>query len=67
MSYLFKNKYRIITDYWLGFTVQIKRWWLPFWYQTDVCNTHSSLKEAEKYIARHRQYGSGKVVKEYEK
>ena len=60
-----KNKYRII---FVGFPVahyevQIKRWWLPFWYQVDFVNIHFGVEEAEQYIERHKEHGSGKVVK----
>ena len=34
-----KNKYRIVSDNFQGFEVQIKRWWFPFWFQ---CWNHAT-------------------------
>lgn len=51
-----KNRYRIVTDSYLGFEVQIKRWWFPFWVQCGGftgCNTHMSIEAAEAYARRH--------------
>lgn len=42
------TEYRIVRDNWLGFEVQSRRWWWPFWSQ-GVTNTHSSIEEAERY------------------
>ena len=57
---LFKNKYRIVTDNYAGYEVQIKRWWFPFYVQLDMCNTFSTIEKAEKYARLHSQL----VVKE---
>lgn len=54
---MFKTKYRIVTDNYLGFEVQHKYWFWPFWIQTNFCNTHTSVKEAEEWIhAYNRNY-----------
>ena len=56
--------YRIVTDKYLGFEVQSRRWWSPFWNQVDGCNTHWSIEIAEEFL---RQYLTrrkpGKFVK----
>lgn len=51
-------KYRIVTDEYLGFEVQVRRWWWPFWVGAGI-NTHASVEGAERY-ARGR---AGLVVK----
>ena len=43
-------KHRIVTDSYLGYEVQIKVWWWPFWVQRDITNTHRTLDKAKKYI-----------------
>ncbi len=49
-----KNCYRIVSDDFRGFEVQIKRWWFPFWVQKHhypySVNTFGSLDEAKKWI-----------------
>jgi hypothetical protein len=50
-----RPEYRIVTDNWCGFEVQIRRWWWPFWTQADFSNTHSSMEAAELWAARHAQ------------
>lgn len=66
-----KNRYRIVTDKYLGYEAQIRRWWFPFWTQLHdergVCtNTHRSVASAEALIALHKAGGGSKqqVVKE---
>ncbi len=52
-----KKYYRIVEDDWLGYEVQRWRWWFPFWVQccgpNGICNTHSSLEEAERFVKCH--------------
>lgn len=51
---VFKRKYRIVTDNYLGYEVQMKLWWWPFtWLQCKGTNTHSSLEKAEKFAYQH--------------
>ena len=49
-----KNKYRVVSDNFCGYEVQIKRWWFPFWIQCwnndFCCNTFGSLERAKKFI-----------------
>lgn len=40
---------RIVTDSFLGYEVQVWRWYWPFWVQADFVNTHSSVDRAEKW------------------
>jgi hypothetical protein len=48
-------EYRICTDSWLGYEVQVRRWWWPFWVQADFSNTHPSIERAELWAERHAQ------------
>lgn len=62
----FRNKYRIITDNFLGYQVDIKYWWLPlFWIEChdsfSICNTHRTIEDAMKFIEKHK-YSRRKVV-----
>jgi hypothetical protein len=60
-----KNKYRIFTDRFFGYEVQVKRWYFPFmWYQFEATNTHTSVKEAEEYFCRKLNCKKVEVVKE---
>ena len=60
---MFKNKYRIVIDNYLGYEVQIKKWWFPFiWIQCSGINTFSSVEKCEAFIANHKKVG---VVVEY--
>ena len=52
---IFKRQYRIVTDKWLGFEVQKRLWYYPFWFQIKsirggIVNTHSTINSAEKLI-----------------
>ena len=58
---MFKNRYRIVTDAYLGFEAQVKMWWFPFmWFQMDVSNTHTTIDRAEAFVRGQTQ----RVVKE---
>lgn len=54
-----KNEYRIVTDGYLGFEVQIRRWWFPVWLEVGVSNTYSTAESAERFAEGH----ADKVVK----
>ena len=57
-----KNEYRIVTDSWLGYEVQIRRWWFPLWLEIDT-NTHPSIERAERFAERHaKEKGSTKYL-----
>lgn len=43
---MFKTKWRIRTDSYLGYEVQKKLWFWPFWYM-PVSNTYQSLPVAK--------------------
>lgn len=45
-------EYRIVTDSYNGFEVQVRRWWWPFWSQADFCNTHTTIENAEAFARR---------------
>lgn len=53
-----KNKYRVVTDCLLGYEVQVKYWWLPFFW-IGICTAHT-IEQAKKDIEDHRN--KGKVV-----
>jgi len=46
-------KWRIVHDRYLGYEVQYKRWWWPFWIQHGGCNSFLSLDRAKAYLDRH--------------
>ena len=46
-------EYRIVTDQYCGFEVQIRRWWWPFWTQVGLANTHTSIERAEAFARGH--------------
>jgi len=65
---LFKTRYRIVTDRYLGYEVQSRRWWFPFWIQCSddryyCANTHHSVDAAKAFIER--RLTQNKVVTEY--
>lgn len=43
------SKYRIVRDSYLGYEVQVKTWWWPFWCQKGFTNTWKSIEEARAY------------------
>lgn len=59
-------KYRIVTDNYAGFEVQIKVWYWPFWRQLNFSNTHFSIEQASQYIEKDKKDRNfkSKVVKE---
>jgi hypothetical protein len=44
-----KKRYRIVTDRYAGYEVQVWRWWFPFWKEVGFCNTHYTLERAREY------------------
>lgn len=48
------RKYRIVSDQFAGYEVQIWRIWWPFWIELGFVNTHFSIESAREY-ARKRQ------------
>lgn len=46
------HEYRIVCDGCLGYEVQIRRWWWPFWIQPRV-NTHTCVESAEAWARAH--------------
>lgn len=61
-----KRCYRIVTDRFKGYEVQVRRWWFPFWIQCGngrlSVNTHYSLDEAEAFARKHAR-GNPRLVK----
>tara|TARA_R110000772_G_scaffold65149_1_gene145580 strand:+ start:720 stop:926 length:207 start_codon:yes stop_codon:yes gene_type:complete len=61
-----KRQYRIVTDKWLGFEVQKRDWYSPFWYQLNFSNTSDNIERAEKLIDIDKaKYKKRKVIKTY--
>lgn len=54
----FKSKYRIVSDRYLGFEVQVKYVFFPFWIECasdgifNPTNTHISIESANEFIDR---------------
>lgn len=48
-------RYRIVRDAYLGYEVQIWRWWWPFWVQAGFTNTHPTVERAEQWARKHAQ------------
>lgn len=46
-------KYRIVTDKYSGYEVQVKVWWFPFYFMVGY-NTHSSVENAEAFVIQDR-------------
>lgn len=50
----FKRRYRIVEDNYLGYEVQSRIWWFPFWLQCGsrigIANTHPSIEKAKAFI-----------------
>ena len=52
-----KPRYRIVTDSYAGFEVQIRPWWYPFYTQCSekehCVNTHLTIESATEFIKEH--------------
>lgn len=46
-------EYRIVRDNYLGYEVQMRLWWWPFWVECDFVNTHSTICKAEAFAQAH--------------
>lgn len=46
-------KVRIVADMYLGYEVQIKRWYWPFWRMANFSNTFSSVEKATEFANKH--------------
>lgn len=47
-------KLRIAHDRYLGFEVQARLWWWPFWF-VPRSNTHKTIELAEKYAELYKK------------
>jgi hypothetical protein len=56
-------QYRIVRDGYLGFEVQWRRWWAPFWRQCglngSITNSHASMADAREFMSRHMAMRGG--------
>lgn len=56
----FQNKYKILKHnyVWDYYTVYIKRWWFPGWWELweegHIFNTWPTLEEAEEFLNKHK-------------
>ena len=48
-----KKKYRIVTDKYAGYEVQVKTWYWPFWVELGI-NTFTSIEHARAFIRKMR-------------
>lgn len=46
---LFRTRYRVVADDYLGFEAQRRLWFWPF-YSQWIINTHSSVEEAKRFV-----------------
>ena len=49
----FTNKYRVVTDRYAGYEVQIKYWWFPIWMELGI-NTHHNIEDALELVEHHK-------------
>lgn len=47
---MFKPKFRIIYNEYNQYTVQVYKWYFPFWIEAEYGNSFSTIKKAKKYI-----------------
>ena len=50
----FTPKFRIITNNYNQYEVQIKRWWFPFWVQYGIANSFSNIEKAKELVRIYR-------------
>jgi hypothetical protein len=51
------RQYRIVRDAYLGYEVQCRQWWWPFWVQCGFVNTHANIEAARKFAFNHATGG----------
>lgn len=56
-----KNRYRIVSDKYAGYEVQIKYWFLPFWIQADFTNTFRNIDRAKEFMEKHKR-GTNRII-----
>jgi hypothetical protein len=66
---LFKKRYRIVEDNYLGYEVQSRRWWFPFWLECSssigISNTHPTIEKAKEFIYRRVNGLDTRIIMEY--
>jgi len=50
------DEYRIVRDIYLGYEVQRRRWWFPFWIQCNFTNSHISIEQAEEWAKKYAKH-----------
>lgn len=65
----FKRRYRIVKDDYLGYEVQSRIWWFPFWLECrsriGISNTHPTIEKAKEFIYRRVNGLDTCVIMEY--
>jgi hypothetical protein len=64
---IFTPTWRIVTDKYCGYEVQVRRWWWPFWICHGFANTHTNIEAAERYAlksAKQHRLHRQNIVKE---
>lgn len=49
---IFRTRYRVVTDAYLGFQADYRYWWMPFYMQVKGTNTWYSLEEALVFLSK---------------
>jgi len=53
------KKWRVVRDRFLGYQVDVKVWWWPFWVQKGWSNTHRTKEIAELYAREDKVISEG--------
>ena len=65
----FKRRYRIVRDNYLGYEVQSRIWWFPFWLECrsriGISNTHHTIEKAKEFIETRVNGLDTRVIMEY--
>ena len=66
---IFKRRYRIVRDNYLGYEVQSRIWWFPFWLECGIrmgiSNTHHTIEKAKEFIETRVNELDTRVIMEY--
>lgn len=69
MKKIFKRRYRIVKDAYLGYEVQSRIWCFPFWLECrssiGISNTHHTIEKAKEFIDNLVNGLDTRVIMEY--
>jgi len=57
---MFNKKWRIVTDFYLGYEIQCKLWYWPFWVMPAL-NTSATLESAKKKLEGYKHPAKKKL------